>query len=179
MILKLTGFLTVLLFAATCIALGALSPAKKLTRFHEGLLDRYPSVEHLSTEDLAKLPETNIVLFDVRDTAEFNVSHLHNATRVPPEMDADAFLQKYRHKLTGKTVVFYCSVGERSSKLAESIINTNNNPTFEIRNLAGGLFKWHNEQRSIVNSNGLTTYIHPFNNYWGRLLVHSELISKQ
>lgn len=153
------------------------SPGQKLSKFHAGLIERYPAVEHITTKELAVLPRERVVLIDVRAADEFNVSHLKNAIRVAPSTSADHFITQYAEQLAGKKVVFYCSVGERSSRLAEAVINAQSEFDLDVRNLAGGIFKWHNEQRQLVNARGATPNIHPFNSFWGRLLIHKDNIS--
>lgn len=70
--------------------------------------------------------------------------------------------------IIGLTMVFYCSVGYRSSALAAQIHGSF--PTNEIFNLQGGIFNWHNERRDLVNEKGVSEDIHPYDKYWGRLL---------
>ena len=78
--------------------------------------------------------------------------------------------------LKGKTVVFYCSVGVRSSALAESVkADLLAAGTKEVVNLEGGIFGWHNQSRPLVDKSGPTTFVHPYNAYWGRLLTRPEL----
>jgi rhodanese-related sulfurtransferase len=154
------------------------SQTDELADFHQGLTNRYPRVPHLSTEDLAALSPSQVKLFDVRKQVEYDVSHLNAAIRISPGMRASAFLDKYQHQLPGKKVVFYCSVGERSSKLAQAVIDRLGNSDLDIFNLEGGIFKWHNEGRVVFNTNGPTDKIHPFNKFWGRLLARRDQISQ-
>lgn len=146
-------------------------------KFHQGLIKRYPKIEHISTQRLADLPAQSVLLFDVRESPEFAVSHLPHAIQISPKMKASELLNRYREQMAGKTVVFYCSLGERSSKLAEKVLAAETETTFNIANLEGGIFKWHNEQRSVVSSAGPTNQIHPFNGFWGRFLIHQDQIT--
>ena len=45
-----------------------------------------------------------------------------------------------------------------------------------VYNLDGGIFAWHNERRALTNAAGATDYVHPFDDYWGRLLERRDLI---
>ncbi len=40
----------------------------------------------------------------------------------------------------------------------------------DVQNLKGGIFRWHNQSRSLVNGSGTTDYVHPFNSEWGKLV---------
>jgi len=153
------------------------SATAKLERFHDGLAERYPDVAHISPDDLQKVLSDDVVLFDVRKNAEYDVSRIAGAIRVSPSISASDFLREHASALEGKTVVFYCSVGERSSRLAERVLSQAGGARAEaVYNLEGGLFKWHNEYRDVVAENGETTAVHPFDRRWGRLLVRQDAI---
>lgn len=147
----------------------------KLEAFHSGLLERYPEVTHISADALQELPPKDVVLFDVRKRSEFDVSRIGGAIRVSPSIDASAFLREHAASIKEKTVVFYCSVGERSSRLAERVMSqAGNAQPAALYNLEGGIFKWHNEYKDVVGASGETSAIHPFNRKWGRLLERQE-----
>lgn len=142
--------------------------------------NRFSSVEHVTPEELAKLSAAGspIVLFDVREEEEFSVSHLANAVRVAPNMEEAAFLNKFASAAKGKTAVFYCSVGVRSSQIAARVgAALKGAGTSSVYNLSGGVFRWHNEDRPLTDEHGATTYVHPFDAYWGRLVSRRQLIS--
>jgi rhodanese-related sulfurtransferase len=111
-----------------------------------------------------------LVMFDVRKVEEFEVSHLEGAVRVDPDISADAFLKQHGYMLKDRTAVFYCSVGYRSSILVERIAKVKGDST-RLVNLRGGLFQWYNDGLAVYDSAGVTDKVHPFSNYWGRLLV--------
>jgi len=110
-----------------------------------------------------------LVMFDVRKAEEFEVSHLEGAVRVDPDIDAEAFLKEHEGKLKGRTAVFYCSVGYRSSILVERIVEATGDST-RLVNLRGGLFQWYNDGLAVYDSTGVTEKVHPFSAYWGKLL---------
>ena len=145
-------------------------------KFHQGVVKRYPTVEHISTKQLAQMPRESVLLFDVREATEFNVSHLAHAIRVDPDINPGTFLTQHSHKMHGKTIIFYCSLGERSSKLAQAVLDTAAATDVSIVNLEGGLFKWHNEQRTVVDASGVTENIHSYSRFWQRYLVHQTQI---
>lgn len=125
-----------------------------------------------STTGTASVP----VLFDVREPAEFAVSRIAGAVRVDPEMTADAFLARYGDLIDGRTAVFYCSVGVRSAKMISRLQSAGGAArSAELRNLEGGIFRWHNEKRPLVDADGPTAKVHRFDAYWGRLLARQHL----
>ena len=83
--------------------------------------------------------------------------------------------------MKGKTVVFYCSVGVRSSSKAselEAIIKRAG--AVASYNLTGGLFYWHNQSLPVVQDKDTATqYIHPYNDYWGQLISNDDAIRYQ
>ena len=139
----------------------------------------YADVRHISTSNLeiTLAARGDIVLLDVRDEKEFAVSRLDGALRVDPDIWQEAFIETYAGALKGKIVVFYCSVGVRSSALAEQVqdalLETGADAVF---NLEGGIFEWHNEHRRLVSAKGETDYIPPYDDYWAQLLTRQDQI---
>ena len=129
------------------------------------------NVEHISNEKLGEMPAQSVVIFDVRKLKEYQVSHIQNAIHLAPNTSAEHFLSQYGSELKDKTVVFYCSVGQRSSRmlsmLSEELVKAGIKQAY---NLEGGVFKWHNDNKSFVRDGKKTQDIHPYNAYWGRLI---------
>lgn len=175
-LLVATGLLSAAVLAGALKFRQSAPAEEALADFHKKIIKRYANVQHISSEEFSKINRDNILLFDVREKEEYKVSHLPNAIRVSPDMPAEAFFEKYADSVRGKTLVFYCSVGERSSRFAQALNAHTKKHHFETLNLEGGLFNWHNENRELSNTNGLTDNIHPYNKYWGRLLVNQDKI---
>jgi len=139
----------------------------------------YPAVSQLSTAELAELlgRDDNVLLFDVREEGEYAVSRIPGAVRVDPGIWTFSFMGQFGEAVRGKTVIFYCSVGVRSSKLAaqvqEEVMEAG---ATRVHNLDGGVFAWHNEERPLVNDQGETDFVHPYDPYWGQLVERSELL---
>ncbi|CAH3111237.1 unnamed protein product [Porites lobata] len=124
---------------------------------------------------------------DVREEKEFQVSHLckaHHKTNLEKVV-----------KLIGEsgasigepvTVVCYCSLGYRSSALAQQLAYELDKPVHQelksktvIYNLEGSIFKWANEGKDLEdNKRRKTVYVHPYNIVWGKLL-NAELRSSE
>ena len=119
-----------------------------------------------------------VVVFDVREKKEYEVSHIDGAIQIDPKLKPEQFFQQYGESIKDKTVVFYCSVGRRSSNFAEQINATSEaDEALATYNLTGGLFHWHNIQKPLVNEAQTTSAIHPYNFYWGRLIQDKPSIS--
>ena len=118
------------------------------------------------------MAQGRLVLFDVREREEFEVGHLQTALRVDPDIGTEAFLVAYGDTLAGRMAVFYCSVGYRSSALAERVASSSD--SLRVLNLRGGIFKWYNDGREVVDSTGVTDQVHPYSDFWGRLLEVRE-----
>ena len=65
------------------------------------------------------------------------------------------------------TVVVYCSVGYRSSRLVSRLKARGVENVF---NLEGSLFQWANEGRPLVRGDEPATRVHPYDDEWGELL---------
>ena len=174
--------LALLLLALACLPFSASQPARaeelRLEGVQRDVASKWPDLSHLTTADLARRLQgrTDVLLIDVRDAAEFAVSHLDGAVQVSPGIWRSTFMTRYREGLKGKTVVFYCSVGVRSSRLASSLKDELLAAgATAVHNLDGGIFAWHNEARPLVDGKGETVFVHPYDAYWGRLLARREL----
>ena len=135
----------------------------------------YPNLSHLRPEQLmARLASAEAVrLYDVREAEEFSVSHLSGSQRLSPSAPRTEALRQVGDDAAGNTLVFYCSVGQRSSRMAERIQDALiARGARSVHNLRGGVFAWHNLSLPLVNASGPTPYVHPFSAAWARLLVH-------
>jgi len=122
---------------------------------------QFPSVAQISTEKLEEWLVTRTpLLVDARTTKEYSVSHLQNAVFAKSEMD---FPEVGKDTL----VVVYCSVGYRSSRLAEQLAEAGYTNVF---NLEGSIFQWANEGRAVYRGSQRVDVVHPYDDHWGSLL---------
>ncbi|XP_072163807.1 uncharacterized protein [Diadema setosum] len=165
-----------------------------------GVKKRFPRVNGISTEDLADLierqedaRERRLVVIDVRPEEEYSISHIPSVIRVDPGTENMDIVRRTVHEhLTGDRrsepihVVMYCSLGYRSSALAEKVqrcLEVDEKKTapkpsshgflsnMHIYNLEGGLFKWAMEERELVDRfQQPTKFVHPYNIVFGQLL---------
>lgn len=149
-----------------------------LAKVHDGIELQFTEVNHVDGDGLSVIGQENIILFDVREPSEFTVSHLKDAIRIDPDISTQSFAEEFSNISKGKTVIFYCSVGQRSSDLANrvqgALISSGAKASY---NLEGGIFKWHNERRPLYSSSANPTeYVHPYNSFWGRMVDDQTLI---
>lgn len=126
------------------------------------LLDN--TVPQVSTESLASEIGT-VVLLDSRSRDEFETSHLQGARWVSfRKFDIDEFedLDREAH------IVVYCSVGKRSEIVGEKLQKAGFK---NVQNLRGGIFQWANENRPLVDADGPTQNVHPYDRKWGQWLA--------
>ncbi len=130
------------------------------------------SVAHLSSEQLLQRKKrSDYLLFDTRQFAEYQVSHIASAIPIDPKISPKDFIRRYAKAIKGKHLVFYCSVGYRSSKLIEQLqAQAKQAGALSLSNLTGGIFRWYNQGYPVVNQQGETNDIHPFDEKWGKLL---------
>ncbi|NTV03173.1 MAG: rhodanese-like domain-containing protein [Chlorobiaceae bacterium] len=138
------------------------------------VVERTHRVESLGTDELASLlsgPERPL-LFDTRSAGEYEESHIASALQVDPVCGPDAFEARYGELLGGRDVVFYCSVGHRSSELIERVAPVcRQSGAKRCRNLRGGIFRWYNEGRPVVDATGVTDDIHGYDPVWGMMVA--------
>lgn len=123
------------------------------------------SVDELNRDSLA-----NYQLVDSREQAEYQVSHLPNATWVGFE---DFDLSRVAELNKNKPVLVYCSIGVRSEKIGRKLKEAGFK---EVYNLYGGIFEWFNQKQNAVDSTGTTGKIHGYSKVWSIWLNQGEIV---
>ncbi len=128
------------------------------------------TVPEVQVADAAKA--TNATLFlDARERNEFEVSHIQGARWVGYD---DFDMQRVAGIPKETPLVVYCSVGYRSEKISERLLEAGFN---DVANLYGGIFEWKNQDQSVVNMNGQSTErVHAYNRSWGIWLKEGERV---
>ena len=109
--------------------------------------------------------QKKLVLIDSRSVKEFEVSHLEGSELIDFENFNPGMVS---HIPKSSLVVVYCSVGYRSERIGERMIELG---FTEVYNLYGGLFHWKNQGLPVVNNqNQETDSIHAYNQVWGTFL---------
>jgi len=150
------------------------SSNKALISTHNVISSRYKAVPHLKARDVNKMDKGSYVIFDVREKGEYAVSHIEDAIWVDPSIDTATFYEKFSDVITDKTLILYCSVGARSTKLAAKLLDDREDE-LNIYNLENGIFGWHNESRPLFQAAKSTEFVHPYNRIWGRMVNRKEL----
>ena len=129
----------------------------------------YPRVEFISTEQLYRAQDQSQevlpVVFDVRESEEFEISHLESAINLKTGPEIAALITD-----KNAPIVVYCSIGYRSAGVAselEELGYTN------VQNLRHSIFEWADKDYPLISEQGDTDMVHPFNRVWGALLDKS------
>jgi rhodanese-related sulfurtransferase len=148
--------------------------ASRTTAFQWLLLNaslrmQFPQVRWITTRELASWLHDRDrqppVLLDVRTASEWNVSHLPGARRVDPGVSAEVALPNAANDIE---VVAYDAVGYRSAGLAMRLRAAG---FTHVQTLDGSIFQWANEHRPLVHNSVPATRVHPYTQFWGRLLA--------
>lgn len=140
-------FFKTLSLAAMVALMGTAYPAmaeenKALSAKHQKIIKDFPSVEHISSGALREMQDEEVIIFDIREADEFQVSHMEDSILVSPKISADEFIREYAEMAKGKTVVLYCSVGQRSSILAKKVqTELTSSGSGPVYNLEGGVIQ--------------------------------------
>jgi rhodanese-related sulfurtransferase len=142
----------------------------------EAFIDKLHDVPSLTDERLASLMQesepSRLLILDVREPDEFLVSHLEGAVRIDPDTTSEEFRQIFSGDVAGRTVVAYCSIGERSAVLLERVLGICREMGAQgAFNLRGGIFRWHANGRRLVDKDGASDRVHPLNPVWGMLVA--------
>ncbi len=135
-----------------------------------------PNIEHNDFKrTLSSIDSSQFIIFDTRSPEEFKTSHISNAIQIDPEITLDEFRNVYSKNIQNKHLVFYCSVGYRSSKVLQRLKEfADNAGAKSLQNLKGGIFRWYNENYEVVNEKGITDDIHPYDAFWKFLLNNRD-----
>jgi rhodanese-related sulfurtransferase len=96
-------------------------------------------------------------------TSEEFVSHLRSAVNL---QTAQQIAQAVKERKPTQTIV-YCSVGFRSSRLAQSLADRG---VGEVMNLEGSIFQWAHEGRPVYQGDRVVRHVHPYGKRWAGLL---------
>ena len=133
---------------------------------------KYP-VPQVSGDSLAARlarGDSTLLIFDTRLFEEYDISRLRDAIRVDPDIGVEEFIAAHGQELSGRDLIFYCSVGYRSSDVAQRVMSAaQKTGARSVSNLRGGLFRWYNEDRPIYRD-ALVDTVHPYDAQWGRFL---------
>ena len=158
-----------LLFAVLALGLtmSFATAARSASAWKALIAARFPDVLWVDAETLAGwMSGTNageLVLLDVRNSEEQEVSQLHGAQHVDPVHPNVAALGIPKDA----KVVVYCSIGYRSAAVIEDLERAG---IQNVYNLEGGLFDWANQNRPVYRSEERVDEVHPYNRLWGLLL---------
>ena len=115
----------------------------------------------------ANMQNEDLIILDIRSQEEFQVSHLPNARLISYDDFSPVDLQSIPKDAE---VIVYCSVGYRSEKIGEKMIQQG---FTQVKNLYGGIFQWKNEGLEVVNRNNLATdSVHTYNEKWSKWLTN-------
>jgi rhodanese-related sulfurtransferase len=131
------------------------------------------TVPLVSVDSLKRMMEedTTIILLDSRAQEEFAVSHIKSALWVGYE---SFDLKKIKDIPRDAKLVVYCSVGYRSERIGEQLLEAGFSQVF---NLSGGIFEWVNEGMPVIDSTGASTKkVHAYNKSWGLWLKKAEKV---
>ncbi|MEM9885424.1 MAG: rhodanese-like domain-containing protein [Bacteroidota bacterium] len=126
------------------------------------------TVKEISVSEAANA--SDIIFLDARAAKEFEVSHIKNAQYIGYD---DFEMSRVVDVPKDAKIVVYCSVGYRSEKIAERLMEAG----FEdVSNLYGGIFEWKNQDQKVVNEVGTTEKVHAFDRIWGFWLKEGEKV---
>jgi rhodanese-related sulfurtransferase len=129
---------------------------------------KFPTVEWISPVEFASWRNDSTrgqpVVLDARTAPEYELSHLADSRRIDPNRP----LLKHMEAFARDTpIVVYCSVGYRSARVARWL---GRQGFTNVRTLEGSLFAWANEGGPMEANGRPVQVVHPYNEFWGRLL---------
>lgn len=127
------------------------------------------TVKEVSVSDIAD--DSQYIFVDAREKKEYDISHIKSAVWCGYD---DFDVSRLKEISKDKTIIMYCSVGYRSEKIAEKLIEAG---FMDVSNLYGGIFEWKNEGKIVYDNNGKPTEkIHAYNYIWGKWVASGEKV---
>jgi rhodanese-related sulfurtransferase len=115
------------------------------------------------------LDNIKYLLLDTREKEEFEISHIKNAIYAGYQ---NFSIDQFKSINKDTTIVIYCSVGYRSSKIAQKFIKAGFK---DVRNLYGGIFEWVNQNREILKNSTPTDTLHTYENSWESYIINKNI----
>lgn len=124
----------------------------------------------IGVQELSESTDKYLIL-DSREEEEYQVSHIPGA-KFSGYKNFDWTVLDGVSK--DQPIVLYCSVGYRSEKMAEDLMEQGYT---NVQNLYGSLFEWANADLPMQDGEGNPTKkIHTYNSKWSRWVEDGELI---
>jgi rhodanese-related sulfurtransferase len=144
------------------------SESEEWTKMRESIRNKFPQIHQISTRELmnilADTSQERPIIFDARNSKEYQLSHLPFAQLAQSEQEAITALKQTEKK---HRIIVYCSIGDRSSQLAGHLISAGFTNTFTMD---GALFQWANEGRPIYQETNIVHVVHPYGDQWKSFL---------
>lgn len=142
-----------------CSSPAPASDAEEVARIREmydGYRQEFPNVPGMTAAELMSVPpDENIVLVDVREPEEQQVS------MIPSAISAKEF-EAARERYRDSQIVVYCTIGARSGHYAAALIADG----FAARNLEGSILSWTHAGGSLIGPTGPTKDVHVYGATW-------------
>lgn len=127
------------------------------------------TIPFVYVEELKQKSLDNIILLDARELEEYEVSHIPNAKFIGYDSPVFTSLDNVS---TDKEIIVYCSIGYRSEKIAEQLMERG---FTKVHNLYGSIFEWVNQGQEIEDIDGkLTQKIHTYNKRWSKWMINES-----
>ncbi len=150
--------------AGCAVDRGRAAGAEDVAALYASYRRAFPDVPEISVEalmaarDEARPGEGEVVLVDVRDASERAVSVIPGAISVEELQAAGDVIQD-------RLVVTYCTIGYRSGRYAERLLERD----FRVANLEGSLLAWIHAGGALVDAEGPTRRVHVYGKRWNLL----------
>ncbi len=120
-------------------------------------------IPKVTVQEFIEMNKNEVFVLDIRENEEFKVSHLKNARNVGYFWFD---MRKVYDIPRDADIVVYCSIGSRSEKIAQKLINAGYK---NVYSLYGGIFEWVNSGQPVYKLNGVqTSEIHTYTKDWAR-----------
>lgn len=148
-------------------------PGKTINPEYQDFLDHiYPANVHTITiREFKRMNKEGVYVLDTREKNEYQVSHL----KIARQVGFFWFDMRDVYDIPKKaTVIVYCTIGNRSGRIAEKLIGANYQSVYV---LYGGIFEWVNQGNPVYTKQDIQTpEVHVYNKEMSKWLEKGNKI---
>lgn len=152
-------YFTFFIFLASCIEPGKVKNKQEIVKKMAITIEKqFPTIEHLPVESFLTLSKNEYILIDTRTEDEQKVSMIPSAITLNEFKSSET---KYKDK----KLVFYCTIGYRSSKVAVEYQDKG----FKVFNLKQSALGWAWANQEFESNKARVKKLHVYSEAWNFL----------
>ncbi|WP_077028664.1 rhodanese-like domain-containing protein [Fuerstiella marisgermanici] len=157
-LIAVTMVLAAVRIAVLAVGASGKNSLESVDTLYETYREDFPEVRDVSVVKLLQQNLQNVVLVDVRDSVEREISS------IPGSISQEEF-ERRPQRSDGELIVPFCTIGYRSGLYTQKLMQQGRN----ARNLRGGILAWCHAEQPVVANDKPTHRVHVYGRKWNLL----------